>query len=160
MKVLKVCFRCKEEKEVSEYSLKRGKPNAQCKKCKYAKDQIYRENNREMLANKSSAHWKQYKNTNRQKEVNRTKCETYRKAHPHVFRYHTAKRRTSQLQATPFWANMDKIYEIYANCPEGYHVDHAVPIVHDLVCGLHVEFNLQYLTKHENLSKSNKFYIE
>jgi hypothetical protein len=76
---------------------------------------------------------------------------------PHTQRAITAKYRASQLKATPKFANLKKIKEIYKNCPKGYHVDHIVPLQGKEVCGLHVEYNLQYLTKSENLSKSNIF---
>jgi len=68
-----------------------------------------------------------------------------------------AKRRAAKLNATPKFANLNKIKEIYKNCPKGYHVDHIVPLQGKEVCGLHVEYNLQYLTKSENSSKSNRF---
>lgn len=72
----------------------------------------------------------------------------------------SAKRRATKLQATPRWANIKKIREIYKNCPVGYEVDHIVPLNGELVCGLHVENNLQYLTPKENGEKSNKFTVD
>jgi hypothetical protein len=68
-----------------------------------------------------------------------------------------AGRKADKLNATPTWADLDKIKEIYSKCPEGYHVDHIVPLMGASVCGLHVENNLQYLTAKDNLAKSNKF---
>jgi hypothetical protein len=76
---------------------------------------------------------------------------------PHTQRAVTAKYRASQLKATPKFANPKKIREIYKNCPKGYVVDHIVPLQGKIVCGLHVEWNLQYLTPSENSSKSNRF---
>ncbi len=70
-------------------------------------------------------------------------------------------------QATPIWANQDVILAYYIVCQnmtkiEGinYEVDHIIPIQHPLVCGLHVENNLQIITEEENISKSNKFDLD
>lgn len=68
-----------------------------------------------------------------------------------------AKRRCQKLCATAGFSNLGKIREIYDNCPDGYEVDHIIPLQSKDVCGLHVEWNLQYLTESENASKSNKF---
>jgi hypothetical protein len=70
-----------------------------------------------------------------------------------------AKYRASKLKATPKWANLVAIKEIYQTCPEGYHVDHIVPLQGKLVCGLHCEFNLQHLLASENLIKGNRFEV-
>lgn len=51
----------------------------------------------------------------------------------------------------------NEILIFYENCPETHHVDHIVPINGETVCGLHVPWNLQYLTKAENLAKRNKY---
>ena len=61
-------------------------------------------------------------------------------------------------QACPKWANLEKIKQIYLNCPVGYHVDHIIPLTNKNICGLHVEYNLQYLTALENQKKPNKFH--
>lgn len=66
------------------------------------------------------------------------------------------KYRTRRELATPPWANLEIIARIY-DCAEEDHVDHIVPLQGDMVCGLHVENNLQYLSVEENLRKSNKF---
>lgn len=71
--------------------------------------------------------------------------------------HRTALYRASKVQATPEWADLDKIKEIYNNCPTGYHVDHIAPLNGVYVCGLHVENNLQYLTAKDNCSKGNKY---
>jgi hypothetical protein len=68
-------------------------------------------------------------------------------------------RQANKIKATPKWANLEKIKQIYLNCPSGYHVDHIVPLNNSVVCGLHVESNLQYLTAKENMRKSNKFTV-
>ena len=67
-----------------------------------------------------------------------------------------AKRRADKLNATPKWANLEKIKQIYKNCPKGYHVDHFIPLKGVNVCGFHVENNLRYLNAKQNISKGNK----
>ena len=70
-----------------------------------------------------------------------------------------AKRRASKLQRTPAWADLKAIKQFYLNCPEGYHVDHIVPLQGVNVSGFHVLNNLQYLTKSENSSKGNRYAV-
>lgn len=68
---------------------------------------------------------------------------------------------------TPKWANLDAIAAIYAEARRmttesgvQFQVDHFIPIRHPLVCGLHVEDNLNILTASENRSKGNRLMLE
>lgn len=77
-------------------------------------------------------------------------------------------RRSKNLNAASLnGLHRDKTIEIYDNCPEGYEVDHIVPIKgkdfrdgerEHVVCGLHVFWNLQYLPKLENRKKGCNLY--
>lgn len=49
-----------------------------------------------------------------------------------------------------------ELIEIYKNKPPGMEVDHIIPLNGENVSGLHVPWNLQYLTPEQNNSKSNK----
>lgn len=87
----------------------------------------------------------------------RGRSSSYRKEHLKDHAARNAKYKAATLQRTPSWANLDKIKEIYRTCPEGYHVDHIVPLQGELVSGLHIEYNLQHLPASENLAKGNNF---
>lgn len=78
----------------------------------------------------------------------------------------SAYRRAKKITATPAWSSKEKIEEFYFAADflsmitgEWHHVDHVVPLISDIVCGLHVEQNLQVLTAKENLAKSNSFVV-
>lgn len=71
--------------------------------------------------------------------------------------YRNAVRKARYLQRTPPWSEKKAIREMYRRCPEGYHVDHIIPLLGKLVSGLHVVANLQYLPASENCRKQNAF---
>jgi hypothetical protein len=68
-----------------------------------------------------------------------------------------AKRRAAVLRRLPKWADLKAIELFYENRPPGMEVDHIVPLQGRNVSGLHVEYNLQYLTPTENYRKNNKW---
>lgn len=88
----------------------------------------------------------------------------YRADNREKYLAYNAKRRAAEKQASYTFSVYDLEYilieEFYKNCPDGYHVDHIIPLQHPLVCGLHCLANLQYLSAKENLSKGNKFIIK
>jgi hypothetical protein len=75
-----------------------------------------------------------------------------------------AARHCQRSNASVAWANRFFIAEAYRLAQKRtemlgirYVVDHVIPLNHPLVCGLHVEGNLQVISEVENLAKSNSF---
>ena len=79
----------------------------------------------------------------------------------------TAKRRAQNLKAMPKWLTKEQIAEInliykiasWLNAwkLEQFHVDHIIPLQGRNISGLHVPWNLQIITKSENLVKANTY---
>lgn len=71
------------------------------------------------------------------------------------------RRRRRETQATPAWADIKAIREMYKlaafltkSTGEAHVVDHIVPLAGKLVCGLHVHWNMQVIHWRENAVKS------
>lgn len=77
-----------------------------------------------------------------------------------VWASYKAKHRASKLSATPQWLSaihLKEIKTIYKTAKDFcMEVDHIIPLQGKNVCGLHVPWNLQILTKSANASKHNK----
>lgn len=77
------------------------------------------------------------------------------------------RRRVLLRLAKPRWADCEKISEVYrrrrqivSDTGVDHDVDHIVPIVSRVVCGLHCEQNLRVIPSSENRSKSNSFNVD
>jgi len=75
-------------------------------------------------------------------------------------------RRKKRDKSMPPWANKLAIRSLYIKARQlsaetgiKHEVDHIIPSNHPLVCGLHVETNLQVITEFENITKSNTFHV-
>jgi hypothetical protein len=78
----------------------------------------------------------------------------------------TKARRRKHRLATPKWLTrrqkkeIRQLYQIAMTMTkttgEKYVVDHIVPLRSEIVCGLHVPWNLRVITHEENLAKSNQ----
>lgn len=107
-----------------------------------------------------SAAW-QKSNPEKRKAI----TQKYIKAHPEKVCAKNGKRRAAKLNATPLWANAAKIEEFYYTAQmlgmhtgDPYEVDHIVPLISKLVCGLHCEANLQILEQAHNRRKHNRIW--
>ncbi len=80
----------------------------------------------------------------------------YRKAHPEIYRVSDIKNHARRGLRVPAFGQ-EGIRQFYRDCPPGMVIDHIAPLQGALVSGLHVVWNLQYLTPEENAKKYNKF---
>jgi hypothetical protein len=129
---------------------------AGCTTCQNLATTKYRTKHEEKYKEKTRIRIKTLRHTNPAKY--RAARNVWRKTHPNSINSATARRRTSKLKATPIWACKRTIADFYTEAQyQGMHVDHIIPLKHPLVCGLHVEHNLQLLAPAENLQKSNRF---
>lgn len=136
---LLMCSKCLEAKPAEYYSQSIGKfldKSTICKQCSSEYNKNYYVDNKDTCNLRSTEHYKE----NKQMYVEKS-----------------ARRRAAKVQATPIWADKEKIKQVYLSCPTGYHVDHIIPLNNPLVCGLHVHNNLQCIPAKDNLEKSNIF---
>lgn len=140
-----------------------------CKKCKSEKTMSNRDKESHRKTSLESYHRTKDKETRRikkreyyknNKEALAKVSNEWQKRNPLKMRAARARRRAALINATPGWAKVGDVCKaivtFYLECPDGFEVDHIVPLRGKEVCGLHVPWNLQYLTKSENSSKGNR----
>jgi hypothetical protein len=84
------------------------------------------------------------------------KNRKWHKDHPEVMRAAQLKCSTNRSLRIVAWTDWDNILEFDRNKPKGMSLDHYIPLQGELVSGLHVSWNLQYLTPSQNSKKRNK----
>lgn len=124
----------------------------ECEKARYAPSYPI---TKEVRAVKSKEYY--YSNHEKCKGFRKTWREKHHRKYLDLVRPHCASRRAAKILRTPAWVNEQAMAAFYRECPPGMTVDHIIPLQGKLVSGLHVENNLQYLTKSENSAKCNTF---
>lgn len=120
------------------------------------KNEWYQDNREKVIAAAST----------RSAEIKRHYRNVWKESNKLQVRADTKARRRKHREATPSWlsrkqkSEIRQIYQIAITMTqttgEQYVVDHIVPLRSDVVCGLHVPWNLRVMTQEENLKKSNK----
>jgi 5-methylcytosine-specific restriction endonuclease McrA len=145
---------CLREDWVKDNANRSKKPKSEASKAAGAR---YYEKNKEAVKARANARSKD--------EINQYK-KKHKQNNPDYYKALTSVRKRRHRDATPKWITtghklaMRQLYlqamELTKLTGERYVVDHIVPLISDVVCGLHVPWNLRVITQDENLRKSNK----
>ena len=147
----------------------------ECMKADWAKDNEKRKLQPKSEASKEAG--KRYYERNREAVIARAASRPreeaqayklkYKGNNPELYKALNSSRKRRHREATPPWITAEQklaIRGLYLSAQsltaitgERYVVDHIVPLHSDVVCGLHVPWNLRVITQEENLIKSNKF---
>ncbi len=151
---IKTCKICNIEKPVAEfYPNSMGRPGYRsfCRKCNHAQGDQWRKRNPERAQEIDK------RKRAKAKDKNALRMKVYAQNNRERLARISANYRAAKLKRTPKWADFNSIDKVYKECPRGMEVDHVVPLQGTIVSGLHVHYNLQYLTPTENVSKGNRF---
>ena len=173
----KTCRPCGEVKPRTEFNKETARKDGlqgQCRVCQSKCSTAYYAENAASLVARRAAYYAEFPErcqaaTKAWQQANATKVNAgntqWKKKNPSKVNAANARRAAGKLQATPSWANDFFIAEAYELAKlrteaTGYkwHVDHIVPLRSKLVCGLHVENNLQVIPGAANLVKGNRYW--
>lgn len=160
------CIDCKMVKSYSDFYTSKVKLNGISSRCKLCESNKYNKRCEEGLLEKLRQKYIPRKSEEDKKKV-RERVRKWKQDNMFRVLASCAKRRASKLKATPKWANFNKMLEIYKESQllskttgKVHHVDHIVPLISDLVCGLHCEQNLRVVLEEVNLSKGNRHWLD
>lgn len=172
---MKKCLACQTVKPSADFYRHSNRPDGlqtQCKQCQSAaakrphyaeKSAIrYQQQTSEIKARNSA-----YKKANRARYNDLARSAYAKNGRTPGQRESTRNYQARKLRATPAWANRDAIKRIYIKADRisrlsgvKYEVDHGVPLLSKLVCGLHCEDNLRIVPAPENRAKGNRFDLQ
>jgi hypothetical protein len=172
---MKTCTACLASKPLTEFfkdSRKDGRYRAKCKSCLKAANDDWKARNPD-TAGKASLRWQKENREAGRKAQAKWRAENLEQARKNEAAYRARNKpktrakfvayKAAKIQATPSWANEEKIREFYFAADflglvtgEWYHVDHIVPLRSKTVCGLHTDQNLQVIPASDNLRKNNR----
>ncbi|MDE2057144.1 MAG: hypothetical protein KGI88_07970 [Betaproteobacteria bacterium] len=148
------CIECVKEDWAKDNAKRALKPKSEAAK---AAGRRYYERNKEQVKARAIAR------PHAEKKLHKSK---YKKANLELYKALTSLRKRRHREATPPWLtkeDKDAIKKLYRVAMEltkitGVHyvVDHIRPLHSEVVCGMHVPWNLEVITQEENLRKSNK----
>lgn len=148
------CVECLKEDWVMDNARRALKPKSEASK---EAGRRYYERNKEQVKARALA---------RPAEEKRIYKNKYKQNNPELYKALNSFRKLRHRSATPPWLtyqqkqDIKSLYRIAIQMTkttgERYVVDHIVPLRSEVVCGLHVPWNLRVITQQENLVKSNK----
>lgn len=189
MCVAKTCTECKSTKPIDQFGRRAASRDGYrscCKQCDRSRVSEWRkrQDSKAIVSlwdkqnrDKKRKYFRDYYARNA--EVQRERVAAYRRENPEKVRetlsvsrakrsesvYAKNAERTSALRmATPDWADVNAIADVYRIAAvmrrhgKDVCVDHLVPIKSAFVCGLHVKSNLQIISTGENVRKNNKYW--
>jgi 5-methylcytosine-specific restriction endonuclease McrA len=149
-----VCVECMKEDWVLDNAKRAEKPKSEA--AKEAGIRYYQKNRYAVIARAAA----------RSHEEVRGYKDKYKAANPELYKALVSVRKRRHRAATPPWITKEQklqTRQMYLEAQrltkltgERYVVDHIIPLRSDIVCGLHVPWNLRVMTQEENLKKSNK----
>jgi len=178
----KFCIKCETTHLLDNfYKIKTNKDGYSfyCKFCTRANQKEYANKNKEtILAKRKEEYYNNKKQilakNNKYYQKNKARINKVKlkwgRANRHIGNACRTRRNALKVKASPCWLSKEQnrlILDFYAKAKEltlstgiKHEVDHIIPLKNNLVCGLNVPWNLQILTKSDNIQKSNKLLEE
>ena len=177
---LKTCPKCNTEKSRDLFSKNKSRPDGLsnwCRQCKSQDNARWRKSNQEYSKQYHKEHKELYRaayacseaakeNKRRYYQENKQiivgRSLLWAKNNAAVAASRAMHRIALKIKATPGWVDHNLILQVYDRAKQlmvetggEWHVDHIVPLKSKIVCGLHVQNNLEVLPASENIAKGN-----